>query len=257
MSTVKIICYSPTAGGKKLSKKIAAHFQAEIHDITRAKAREAFDCAAALKSARVLFFVCPVYAHTVPREVKKFLKRVSFSGYAVPCVVFGGVCGGRALAVLAARLKKCGASIIGGIQASVPHSYLSLSGGAAAHGDMDAALTEYFPIIENRVKIGESIGSKAIPKKINPLAYIAPRLRKRLSVALPAVNRARCNGCGQCVSACPVDAVTDELHIKKSKCTRCLACVKYCPQNARKLYLSKPLLWYLKKYSTDKGITTY
>jgi ferredoxin len=61
---------------------------------------------------------------------------------------------------------------------------------------------------------------------------------------LPVINDEQCNGCGKCVSACPVEAMTlvsanDPHHpkIKKAKldpeiCLGCGVCVRNCSKNA-------------------------
>ena len=52
-----------------------------------------------------------------------------------------------------------------------------------------------------------------------------------------------CNGCGECVSVCPVGAIrmteTDsgnKIEIDRSLCTNCLKCVEACPTGAMRSF---------------------
>lgn len=53
---------------------------------------------------------------------------------------------------------------------------------------------------------------------------------------IPIINFTRCDRCGKCISACPVDALqmSDEgpAFIQPITCTYCLACESACPQSA-------------------------
>jgi len=44
----------------------------------------------------------------------------------------------------------------------------------------------------------------------------------------------KCTGCGECVSACPLDsiAVTDGKAVVDDSCAECGACIDVCPQQA-------------------------
>lgn len=53
---------------------------------------------------------------------------------------------------------------------------------------------------------------------------------------IPIINLTRCDRCGNCISACPEDALqmTEEgpIFFLPTTCTYCMACEPVCPQHA-------------------------
>lgn len=49
------------------------------------------------------------------------------------------------------------------------------------------------------------------------------------------VDKAKCNGCGNCLYSCPMNAITmsgPDAYIDPELCDGCGICVNYCPRNA-------------------------
>lgn len=55
-------------------------------------------------------------------------------------------------------------------------------------------------------------------------------------MAVPKIDKSKCNGCGECVDACPMEVIEmkDEKAVvaKPDDCTECGTCVEVCEPQA-------------------------
>ncbi len=151
-----------------------------------------------------------------------------------------GLFSGDGAGILARRLQKYGAEIIGGLHLKMPDSIAD-----------EKALKR--PITKNKelVKKAEKKIYSAVKsiKNGNPpqeglgfLCHIAGLLGQRLYFQRKTrhysdkleINNRKCIGCGKCVLACPMENLTISDNIAKAnnRCTMCYRCINICPKQA-------------------------
>jgi len=69
--------------------------------------------------------------------------------------------------------------------------------------------------------------------------FVAPATQQTVSQpfagTIPKIDVTLCTGCGRCVTACPMDAITlvdKKAVINETICNGCRTCVPACPENA-------------------------
>jgi ferredoxin len=88
----------------------------------------------------------------------------------------------------------------------------------------------------------------ALKKDDQPAEATPPVRRARSRPRLPAIDAARCTGCGRCVGACTPQLLSLEVHDwKKSavlqgaeRCTGCSLCALRCPFDAIRMQARPP-----------------
>jgi uncharacterized protein (DUF362 family)/ferredoxin len=77
------------------------------------------------------------------------------------------------------------------------------------------------------------------------LGILQDEIDREPSVSFPVVDKSVCKGCGVCLNACPVDALSISSgrgDVNVSKCVRCYCCVETCLSNAIVLKPARCLL---------------
>jgi ferredoxin len=94
----------------------------------------------------------------------------------------------------------------------------------------------------NAAKFGEKVREKL--SRISTLDSLPPihvpgnfpyKALDLASGITPITDAAKCCGCGECISVCPVGAISaaDPSQVHPERCIRCCACVKFCPTGAK------------------------
>jgi ferredoxin len=191
------------------------------------------------------FFIgSPVYAsHAVP-IVMDFIAGLPIGSAccSVPFVTWGAVTSGLALFEMAHALETRGYPVMAAAKVVAEHSLLWQSKPPLGHGrpDVDDGL-----IVRDMVKKVVAALDAGAPQHVPAasLNYQPEALQKVMAglvlsavrKVLPQIHFVRdlCTLCGDCVAACPAEAV--ELRdgpVFKDCCIACYNCVRACPENA-------------------------
>ena len=214
--------------------------KAEDIDFTPPKAREEIY---AFSEDDVVVFGVPVIAGRVPNVLLGFLDTLEGGGsLAVPIVLYGNRNFDDALIELRNILEEKGFRTISAGAFVGEHSFSRiLAAGRPDEKDMKVA-----------EKLAEETAAKLLQQAAGdisfdePIAvdgqdpirpYYKPRDRKGNHINIlkvkPKLNQQKCDGCGICVSACPMGSIKEEAPgIVDGICIKCCGCEKLCPQGA-------------------------
>ncbi len=195
-----------------------------------------------IKENKEIVFSYSVQFSSLPKMLKDFIDHHKhlWRGKIIFVIATMGLFSGDGAGILARRLQKYGAEIIGGLHLKMPDSIAD-----------EKALKR--PITKNKelVKKAEKkiyCAVKSI-KNGNPpqeglgfLCHIAGLLGQRLYFQRKTrhysdkleINNRKCIGCGKCVLACPMENLTISDNIAKAnnRCTMCYRCINICPKQA-------------------------
>ncbi len=196
----------------------------------------------ALKKYEYVVLGYPVQYSSVPKMVRDHIVRNAalWKEKKVFCLATMGAFSGDGAGCSARLLKKCGASILGGLHLKMPDSVCDSK-------LLKKSKEEKMEIIRRaEEKIERSIlqirNGKYPQNGLGFFSHLVGLFGQRLwfygktrsySDKLK-IDKARCVGCSVCESICPMKNLTIENQIATphGKCTMCYRCISECPQQA-------------------------
>jgi ferredoxin/flavodoxin len=199
--------------------------------------------AAAARDA-CLFIGSPVYAsHAIP-AVMEFIESLpdGSSCCSVPFATWGAVTSGMALTEMAGALEAKGYPAVAAAKIVAVHSLLWQSDNPLGKGRPDADDDRRVRDMVKRVVAvldagqAQHVPAAALNYQPEPLQKIMAGLvlsAVRKNLPQISVQRDRCTLCGECVAACPVEAVElADGPVFKDTCIVCYSCLRACPEKA-------------------------
>jgi len=254
------VYFSPTDSTKKIIKEITKGMEIDNsveYDLTKLENRENLQLK--LKKDDLLLVGVPVYEEQVPKILKPILEHIKGNNQlAITIAVYGNIGYGITLGQLNKTFRENGFNILGSAAFIGEHSFsnpnLKIADNRPDSDDLRKA--EIFG--RNMANKVYHFNTKENIKKINvegdlPLiSKILPQGSINMFAGIPEVDNVKCNKCGICSQACPVQAIENkEFQVKADDCIRCFACVKKCPQQARNIEIKKKII--AKNFLKFKG----
>jgi len=233
MEETIIFCFSGTGNSYAIAKGIGRHFSVKPELMTRYKDIDPVEV-----TASRVGIVAPVYMNDIPKVVKEFLLRLSFSNapYVFAVLTSGSGENKNGFKNIDIALAQHHARLALAYDVKMPSAFQARADMESILSAVPGAAAEIAGAIESRHENYTPQGATALPKDFTKLSFLYKPLT-RLTVT------EKCNGCGLCCKLCPANNI--ELHDKKAvrgdNCIACTACANWCPQYAIKSRMSRML----------------
>lgn len=232
ISTVNVVCFSPTDSTKTVSEFLTAVWDTDKRVINITDRKAAAQTYEFLEDELVYFGV-PSYGGRVPTAAADRLKQMK--GNRTPAVIvttFGNRDYEDTLLELKNIVHSNGFVVISAVAAVTEHSIMH----QFAAGRPDETDRRELADFSKRIK--EKVGSiQDIRKEIEVNVKGNENYREYHGIPLkPHIDKA-CTKCGICAEKCPVGAIPKDnpAYTDKGMCISCMRCIKVCPKKSRSL----------------------
>ena len=241
---VTMVCFSQTGNTRKVAEAMSEAFRESGHAVRIVPLLKVTPQDAA--TGDLLGIGAPCFSSQAPTPVKAFLRSLPAQGRR-PAFVFAtsGGAPGRVLYDLASLLMDKGAAVVGGFLAhgELHHPAPCLLGRLPDRPDEEdlARARRFATAVAEHVSAGRTGPvSESRPDTLKPgrgfydlVAKLSTDGFLRFLLPEPKPDPARCNQCGWCAEACPVDDIILEPYpVLGKQCIRCYHCLTGCPQEA-------------------------
>jgi ferredoxin len=200
------------------------------------------DVIEAIKKSVDIVFGYPIYYSNTPKIVKDFISqnRDIFRNKRIYVVCTMGLFSGDGAGCGARLLKKCGATIVGGLHLKMPDC-ISDSKLLKKTSEQNKQLVKN---AENKIAKAVNVLKQGDATKdgLSVIHHIAGLFGQRLWFYKKTLNYtdklkvadSLCVGCEKCVTNCPMNnlSMQKQKATSKGKCTMCYRCINTCPQKA-------------------------
>lgn len=244
ISRVLVVYYSATGNtrkvvmgvGKRIAEALGVPLEQRNYTLPASREKH-YD----FTKKDLIIFATPVYAGRVPNKLMPFVE-AGFTGngaLAVPMVVFGNRSFDNGLIELRNLLEQNGFHTIAAAGVATSHVFSdAISPGRPDEADWEI-LHRFADDVAGKVQDLTDIPEPIeVPGDNPPLTYYTPLgvdgKPAMFLKAKPQTHADLCDGCGICVAACPMAAISKEDPTQvPGTCIKCQACVKKCPTKAK------------------------
>lgn len=258
----EIYCFSGTGNSLRVAKELVKRLpEGRLYPIVGLlKEKEV------VAQGQVVGFIFPVYCHTVPPAVKRFIKRIDlkFATY-VFAVATTDATQCRAFIEIEKVLKKQGKRLDAYFVLKMAHNmpfyirYAEFTEQKKLE-KMDVAVEKALSTIlqivtaKKQHRVNDPRFLKPFPPVLLPLMPALIPLNW-LAVRKMTVFYAdpKCNGCGTCEDVClseKIELIDQRPEWKANvECFQCQACINYCPKQS----IQQKSAWFMKSYSESNS----